>query len=226
MRNEQGWKFFGDLNTIEAMKSPHEAYIAKAPKYAQPILKKIQAVMRKACPEVEETMKWSFATFEYHGLMTAMAAFKEHIHFSFWRGKQMEDPEGLFEDTNNKSMVVMRFEKLADVPNQHVFTRYIKEAMKLNEAAVSERKTRKPNAVKAPAKKKTVKAPADLLAALKKSKKALSTFEGFSYTNKNDYVEWITEAKRDATREKRIADAVEWMAEGKPRNWKYMPEWR
>ncbi len=208
------------------MKSPHDAYIAKSPEFAQPILTKIQTAMRKACPDVTETMKWSSPAFEHHGIITGMAAFKAHVNMSFWRGMQMEDSEGLFDSVGNTSMTFMRFEKPSDVPNQRVLTRYIKEAMKLNEAVASEKKSRKPTAKKTAAKKKTVKAPADLLAALKKSKKALATFEGFSYTNKNEYVEWITEAKREATREKRIETAVAQMKEGKPRNWKYMKEWR
>lgn len=210
---------------MTSMKSPHDAYIAKAPEFAQPILTKIQKAMRKACPEVIESMKWSSPIFEHHGILGSMGGFKAHVNMSFWRGVEMEDPEGLFEPTDNKSMVILRFEQASDVPNQRILTRYIKEAMKLNEAAVSERKTRKPSAKKKTP-TKTVKVPADLKAALAKNKKALATFEGFSYTNKNEYVEWITEAKREATREKRLATALEWMREGKPRNWRYMKEWR
>lgn len=207
------------------MKSPHDAYIAKSPEFAQPILAKIRAAMHKACPDVVEAMKWSTPAFEHQGAMTGMAAFKAHVNMSFWRGMLMEDSEGLFTSVGNTSMGFMRFEKLSDVPSQRVLTRYIKEAMKLNEAAALERKTRKPSAKKPAAKKKTVKAPADLMAALKKSKAALATFEDFSYSNKKEYVEWVTEAKREETREKRIATAVAQMKEGKPRNWKYMKKW-
>lgn len=207
------------------MKSPHDAYIAKSPEFAQPILTKIQKAMRKACPDVIESMKWSSPIFEHHGILGAMAAFKAHVNMSFWRGKEMSDPEDLFEPTDNKLMVIVRFKKASDVPSQRVLVSYIEEAMKLNEALASERKTRKP-ATKKKAAKKTVKVPADLAAALNKSKKARSTFEAFSYTNQNEYVEWLTEAKREATRDKRLATAIEWMNEGKPRNWRYMKEWR
>lgn len=208
------------------MKNPHDAYIAKAPEFAQPILTKLQTAVRKACPDVVETMKWKWPTWEHHGIMCGMAAFKAHVNMNFWRGQELSDPEGLFEESSNKTMVIMHFKKASDVPNQRTLIRYIKEAMKLNEATAAERKTRKPGTKKKAAPKKSVKAPADLLAALKKKKKALATFEDFSPSNKKDYVEWVTEAKRDETRQKRIAQAVEWMNEGKPRNWKYMKQWK
>jgi uncharacterized protein YdeI (YjbR/CyaY-like superfamily) len=61
----------------------------------------------------------------------------------------------------------------------------------------------------------------DLLTALRKDKQALTTFESFSYSHKKEYVEWITEAKREETRNSRLRTAIEWMANGKPRHWKY-----
>ena len=70
--------------------------------------------------------------------------------------------------------------------------------------------------------KKELSVPSDLTAALKKSKKALATFETFPYSHKKEYIQWITEAKRDETRQQRLKTAVEWLAQGKPRNWKYM----
>ena len=204
------------------MKSPHLAYIAKSPEFAQPILEKIHAAVHKACPNAVDSMKWSSPAFDHEGILATMAAFKAHVNFGLWRGMEIEDPEELIVSVGNTSMGFMRFEKLSDVPSQRVLNCYIKAAMKFNESAAKDRKTRKPGT----AKKKAPKAPADLRAALKKKKRALATFEGFSPTNKAEYVEWVTEAKRDATREKRIAAAVEWMGEGKPRNWKYMKEWR
>ena len=106
-----------------------------------------------------------------------------------------------------------------EMPADGVLVRYIKEAVALNEKGV-----KAPKKKKTPAKKLAV--PDYLMSALKKNKKALATFEGFSPTHRKEYVEWVTEAKREATRDKRLTTAVEWMAEGKPRNWKYMKEWR
>ena len=102
-----------------------------------------------------------------------------------------------------------------ELPPRKVLTAYIREAMALNAAGKKPRK--------APAKKRPApRPPRDLLDALKAEPKALATFEGFPPSHKREYVAWVTEAKREVTRRKRIAQAVAWMAEGKPRNWKYM----
>jgi uncharacterized protein YdeI (YjbR/CyaY-like superfamily) len=63
--------------------------------------------------------------------------------------------------------------------------------------------------------------PQDLKSALARNAKARAAFEGFSPSHRREYVEWIEDAKRDDTRRKRLATAIEWMGEGKPRNWKY-----
>ena len=106
---------------------------------------------------------------------------------------------------------------MTELPPDGVLIAYIKEAVQLNEDGI---KLKRPKATRKD--KDSIKPPSDLLAALKKNKKAIATFEGFSFSNRKEYVEWIDEAKQEATRQKRIATAVEWMAEGKPRNWKYM----
>jgi len=205
-----------------AREKTHDAYIAGAAAFAVPILQKLQAAVRQACPDVEETIRWSTPHFDHHGILMGMAAFKHHVSVSFWRGREMSDPEDVLEVMGRTGVGVMRIERLADLPTQSVLVRYVEEAMRLNEAAASApRKTAKKKAAK-----RSVRVPADLAAALKKSRKAATTFDGFSYTHRKEYVDWITEAKRDATREKRVAQAVAWMAEGKPRNWKYRKEWR
>lgn len=189
-------------------------YIAKAPEYARPILKKIRKLFHQACPEIEETMKWSFPHFEYRGVVGSMAAFKQHVGFGFWKGKLLNDPHGLFKDVSSMTMGEFKVSDPAELPADKVLLETIREAVALNE-----------NGIKLPRKRTTVmkelEVPDYFLAALKQNKKALTTFEAFSYSKKKDYVEWITEAKQDATREKRMATALEWLAEGKDRNWKY-----
>ena len=207
----------------EPMKKPstHDAYIKAAPDFAVPILTKIRTVMHKACPDLLETMKWGAPHFEHEGIVAGMAAFKRHVRFAFWRGKELKDTDALLDIVGDTDIGAMHYEQLDDLPSERVLSRYVKEAVRLNEA--SARAPRKPaeNATK-----RQVAAPADLKTALKKSKKAHTTFEGFGFSARKEYVEWITEAKREATRAKRIETAVEWLAEGKPRNWKYMKEWR
>ena len=108
-----------------------------------------------------------------------------------------------------------RITTLSSLPSKKVMTGYIKAAMELNDAGV-----KSPERVKKPP--KPVIVPDDLAARLKSNKKAQATFEGFSPSHKREYIEWITEAKTEATRTKRLETTIEWLAEGKPRNWKYM----
>lgn len=191
-------------------------YIKKAQPFAQPILTHLRELVHKACPEVEETMKWSFPHFDYKGVMCSMAAFKQHCAFGFWKAALMKHT--ILMD-NAKSEVAMghlgRITSLKDLPSDKTLISYIKEAKKLND-----------DGVKLPAKIKTaqksIEAPAELIAALRKNKVAQAIFDAFSPSHKREYIEWITEAKTEATKEKRLTQAIEMMAEGKSRNWKYM----
>jgi len=194
-----------------------DAYIEKSADFAKPVLKHLRALTHKACPGVEETMKWSFPHFDYKGsILCSMASFKQHCAFGFWKASIMKDPEDVLQLVGRTAMGHLdRIESLKDLPSDKILIAYIKEAAKLNE-----------DDIKLPPKKKSTDkkeliVPNDLSAALKKNKKASATFDAFSYSNKKDYVEWITEAKTDATRETRLDTAIEWMSEGKNRNWKY-----
>lgn len=189
-----------------------DAYINKSAPFAQPILTELRARVHTHCLDVTETIKWSMPHFEYKGcIFCNMAAFKAHCAFGFWLGELLK-----VEEKNGKAMGNFgRITTLSDLPSEKEFARLVKAAMKLHDAGV-----------KIPARAKSTEPkvldiPSTFLAALKKNKKAHATFEGFSYTNKKEYVTWYTEAKTDATREKRLAQAIEWMAEGKSRNWKY-----
>lgn len=190
-----------------------DEYIENAAEFAQPILTRLRKAFHDACPELREEIKWGIPYFCRNGLVAGMAAFQSHVSFGFWRSREMDDPEELFDRGPKASMCNVRIQSTKDIPAKKVLTAYVKQAVALDD-------TPKKAASKA-TKKPAPKAPADLMAALKKNKKALATYEGFPPSKKRDYVDWITEAKREATREKRLAQAVEWMAEGKSRNWKY-----
>jgi uncharacterized protein YdeI (YjbR/CyaY-like superfamily) len=189
-----------------------DAYIANAAEFARPILTHLRDVVHRNCPQVEETLKWRMPTFMHHGMLAGMAAFKQHCSFGFWKhelvvGKELAgSPQGMGQ--------FGKVTKVSDLPSAKALAAYVKKAMKLNEDGV-----KTPRAMP---KKSALAVPADLTAALKKNRKASATFAAFSPTNKRDYVEWIVDAKRDETRSKRLAQAIEWMAEGKTRNWKYM----
>jgi uncharacterized protein YdeI (YjbR/CyaY-like superfamily) len=194
-----------------------DAYITKAAPFAQTILQHLRKLVHKACPDVEEKMKWSFPHFDYKGeMMCSMAAFKQHCSFGFWKAALMKDPALL---ATAKSQVAMghlgRITSLKDLPTDKQMIAYIKEAMKLNDEGVKVVKEK-------PAVKKELQTPADLLQALKKNKKAWAHFENYPPSHKKEYIMWIEEAKREETRMKRIEQTVEWVAQGKQRNWKYM----
>ena len=195
-----------------------DAYIAKAQPFAQPVLKHLRKLVHRACPEAEETIKWSFACFDYKGLLCSMAAFKHHATFGFWKYKLIKDPKnyiGLrFNEGGNAMGNLGRITSLKDLPPDKVLIDFIKQAKKLND-----------NVVKTPAKPKKPREklviPPYFTTAVKKNKKALATFNDFSYSSKKDYVSWVSEAKTNETRNSRMQLAVEWMSEGKRRNWRY-----
>ena len=188
-----------------------DAYIGKAAPFAQPILQHLRDVVHEACPDVEEAMKWSSPHFLHKGMLCGMAAFKAHVAFGFWKGALVLGNDG-------KEQAAMgqfgRITKLDDLPSDRTLKSLVKKAMKLNEAG-----EKSPRPVKHP--KPPVVAPDDLAAALKRNRKAQATYDGFPPSHRRDYVVWITEAKRPETRRRRLATTIEWLAQGKSRNWKY-----
>ena len=190
-----------------------DAYIAKAAGFAKPILTQLRESVHEACPDVEEAMKWRFPHFMYKGMLCSMASFKEHAAFGFWKGSVIVGDAS----KNAEAMGQLgRLTTTGDLPGKRMLTAYIKRAVALNDEGVKVARTPKRAAPKA------TPVPAPLTAALKKSAKARAAFAAFSPSHKREYVEWITEAKTEATRERRVATAVEWMEEGKSRNWKYV----
>jgi uncharacterized protein YdeI (YjbR/CyaY-like superfamily) len=194
-----------------------DAYIEKSADFARPILNHLRSLVHKACPQVEETVKWSFPHFDYKGeMMCSMASFKQHCAFGFWKASLMKDKSLVGNARGETSMGHLgRITSLKDLPSETAMIRYIREAMKLNDDGIKVEK-------KKPVAAKELEVPGYFLKELKKSKAALRTFEAFSPSNKKEYLMWITEAKTEETRQSRMATAIEWMAEGKSRNWKYM----
>ncbi|HEV8694726.1 MAG TPA: YdeI/OmpD-associated family protein [Lysobacter sp.] len=191
-----------------------DAYIAKSAEFARPILRHLRETVHTACPQCEETLKWSAPSFTYHGkILCGMAAFKEHATVGLWQGAMVLGPNG--RKLDDAMGQFGRLTKMADLPGKRELGGYIKQAMKLIDDGVKRPPT-KDSQPKPPA-----ETPDDLAAALKKNAKALAAFEAFPSSARRDYIEWITEAKREETRQKRLSQAIEWLAEGKRRNWKY-----
>ncbi len=192
-----------------------DAYIARSADFARPVLERVRAAYHTACPQIEEEIKWGVPHFAHKGMVGGMAVFKRHVSFGFWKSRLMKDPHGLFTTGPKASMCVVKVGGVSDLPAERVLVQYIKEAVALNETGVKESRAKT-------VAKKPPQAPADMAAALKKNAKARATFEAFSPSQQREYIQWITESKHDVTRQKRLLTAIEWMAEGKPRNWKYM----
>jgi uncharacterized protein YdeI (YjbR/CyaY-like superfamily) len=189
-----------------------DVYIDKSADFAKPILTHVRKLIHNACPDVTETLKWSMPSFEHKGILCGFAAFKQHCTFGFWKQSLMESDA--FPQNKTAMGSFGRITSLKDLPSDKVMIGLIHQAMELNEKGVKVPK--KPAATK-----KDVVVPADLTKALAKNRAAKSTFEAFSPSHKREYVQWIEEAKTEPTRNKRLATTLEWLSEGKSKNWKY-----
>jgi uncharacterized protein YdeI (YjbR/CyaY-like superfamily) len=193
-----------------------DAYIEKSAAFARPVLMHIRDVVHAACRDVEETMKWSFPHFDYKGMMCSMAAFKSHCTLGFWKPELVLGEEGKEGGMGQFG----RITSVKDLPSKKVLAGYVKKAMALNDAGVKPARTVRAQKARK-AKKPEAAVPEDLAAALRKNRKARTTFEGFSPSHRREYIEWITGAKRAETRGRRIATTLEWLEEGKHQNWRY-----
>lgn len=193
-----------------------DAYIAKSAEFAKPILTHLRALVHEACPEVTETIKWSFPNFDYKGVFCSMAGFKQHCSFGFWKTSLMNDPKKILQANEEGSMGNLgKITSLKDLPSDKILLGFIKQAVKLNDEGVKRKVKVTPKG------SKTIATPAYFQKELNKDRLANEVFKNFSYTNRKDYIDWFEEAKTEETRGKRIAQALEWIAEGKGRNWKY-----
>ena len=197
-----------------------DTYIDASAPFARPILTHIRDVVHEACPDVEETLKWRFPHFMYRGMLCSMASFKKHCAFGFWKGALV------FGEQSSASDDAMgqfgRIESLDDLPSKAILTGYIRKAMHLNEEGVSKTKPDATPAKSGAKTKKPVAVPNDLQSALRRNSAARTAFANFSPSQQRDYIEWLTEAKREETRKRRLETAVKWISEGKTRNWKYI----
>jgi uncharacterized protein YdeI (YjbR/CyaY-like superfamily) len=194
-----------------------DAYIAKSAVFAKPILNYIRELVHKACPTVEEKIKWGMPFFDYKGEMLChMASFKQHAVMGFWKASLLKDPI-LVENAKSETAMghLGRITSLKDMPSDKKITAWIKEAMQLNDKGI------KLPARAKPADKKELVVPDYFAKALAKNKKAKQVFENFAYSHKKEYVMWIAEAKTEETRNKRMATSLEWLAKGKSRLWQY-----
>ena len=188
-----------------------DAYIEKKAPYARPILEHVRERVHAAAPDAEESIKWGAPAFLVDGkILLIMAAFKAHAALNFWRGQELSGGEAEGDAMGQFGKIAT----VADLPSDAELDRLIREAAALAKTAPAPRKV-----------KHEPKAPAELhpefAAALDSAPAAKATLEAFPPGARRDYLDWIAEAKQDATRQKRIATAIEWLSEGKKRHWKY-----
>jgi len=194
-----------------------DAYIAKSAPFAQPILEHLREIVHEACPDVEETLKWSMPSFEYKGILCGFAAFKKHCTFGFWKSSLLSDPHGVLESEKTAMGSLGRMASMDDLPSDKILKSLIKEAVRLNDEGIKiPTATRKRGVVK-----EEIPEPEYLTKLLSKNKAAKKTWEAFAPSHRKEYLEWLTEAKTEPTREKRLAKTIELLSEGKQRHWKY-----
>jgi uncharacterized protein YdeI (YjbR/CyaY-like superfamily) len=193
-----------------------DAYIAKSADFAKPILIHIRQVVHQASPLITETVKWGMPFFDYKGPVCMMAAFKQHLGFGFWKASRLNDPDHLLQGSDEEAAAGSfgRIVTLGDLPSDKALMDFVQQMIKINESGVKEAK--KPSAPKA-----ELAMPANFEKLLRGNLVAMDNFEKFSPSKKREYLEWFAETKSDATREKRIEQALEWISEGKSRHWKY-----
>jgi uncharacterized protein YdeI (YjbR/CyaY-like superfamily) len=184
-----------------------DTYIEKSATFARPILKRLRKLVHQGCPGVVEEIKWGMPHFNYDGIFCGMAAFKRHCTFGFWNRAM---------DIGKKEEAMGQFGRIrapSDLPSDAVIRGYVRQAKRLADSGVKVGPIRKA--------KKPLPVPPALTAALKKRTGATVRFKNLSPSQQREYSEWILEAKTDATRNKRLAIAAGWIAEGKSQNWKY-----
>ncbi|MEO7635844.1 MAG: YdeI/OmpD-associated family protein [Sphingomicrobium sp.] len=188
-----------------------DAYIANAQPFARPILEHVRARVHVVLPNAQETLKWSMPTYTVDGkILLVTAAFKAHAALNFWRGQELAGGQANADAMGQFGKIAA----LADLPSDAELDRLIGEAAALAKSALVARQVKH-------APKPVPQMHPDFAAALDRSPKAKAAFDAFAPSHRREYLEWIAEAKRDATRATRIATTIDWLSEGKSRNWKY-----
>ena len=192
-------------------------YISKSADFAQPILVELREIVHEFCPEVEEGWKWSMPFFMYRGkILCNMASFKAHCSFGFWLHSEMRDLHGLFKREKDGGMGSLgKITSLDDLPKTDHLGAYILEAMQLIEQGVI------PRELNPKVKKPVAEIPAELAGLLKSEPKAKATFDTLPPSHQREYIHWITEAKREETKQRRLRQTIENLLEGKSKDWKY-----
>jgi uncharacterized protein YdeI (YjbR/CyaY-like superfamily) len=194
-----------------------DAYIEKSPEFAKPILEYLRELVHQTAPQITETMKWSTPFFDYKGVVCAMAAFKQHCSFGFWKASLLYDPQKILSLADQAAGSFGRLSSIDDLPPREVLVEFILQAIALNE----DNKVKPAPPKKALAERAELVIPDYFIKFLEAHPQAWLNLNQFSYSQKKEYIDWIVDAKAEATRLKRMETAAEWLTEGKSRHWKY-----
>ena len=201
---------------MEKFDSRIDEYISKSAEFAKPILNHLRSLIHQASPQISETIKWGFPHFDYKGTVCGMASFKQHCALGFWKGSLLKDEHQILQKESSEAMGQFgRIQALSDLPEDGIIISFILQAVELNEKGVKLVKKPKPVTDNA------LEVPSYLREELEKHDQALLNFNNFSNSHRKEYIQWLEEAKTEATRTKRLATAIEWLSQGKGRNWKY-----
>lgn len=202
--------------TAQNLNPEVDDYLAKAPAFARPIADHLRSLLHATCPELVEDIKWSLPHFSYRGeMMCVFAAASKHCSFTFLKQEIMKDPRLR---ANPAMPAAKRFlgkiTSIADLPADAELIAFIKEAMALNEQGMKppRRESKTP---------KEIAMPEEFARALAANPAAREIFEAKSPSFRKEYLVWISDAKTEVTRQKRIDESLDWIAEGKGRFWKY-----
>lgn len=194
-----------------------DEYILNAAVFAQPILNELRAILETAEQELEETIKWGFPCFTYQNkIICSFSAYKNHCVFRFWQGSNLEDTAGILAKVGETEMgELSKIKKIEDLPDSEVLAKYIREAIELSQKGSAKKPMTKE-------KKLTVDLKSfDLPEIFSSFPIQAEKFDSFSPSHRKEYISWIFEAKTEETKVKRIKTMMEWLSEGKSRNWKY-----
>lgn len=186
------------------------AYIEKATPEFKEVMIALRSVLNNPNFDIKEDWKWGAPNFNNEGMICWLAHFRNHVGMNFFKGTLIKDKYNLFthyrEEKGNRQLKFSDINQI--IPEQIEY--YIEEAIKLNQENI-----------KVVKKEIDTSLPLDLETELNNNPKAKMFFESLAPSYKRDYIEWIEEAKREATRTKRLATTMEWLSEGKKKNWKY-----
>ncbi|GAB2541876.1 DUF1801 domain-containing protein [Rufibacter soli] len=182
-----------------------DAFFTNAPAFAKPICEKLRLAIDEADPALKPSWKWGTPVYEKAGasMVCAISVHKQHVNLTFFQGAQVPDTYGVFTTgLDGKNMRTIRFTEVGQVKEEQI-VEYVRAATLV-----------KPDKSGKSTERSVIEIPEDLKQALAHAKQ-LEKFEQMAYTHRKEYVRWVSEAKRQETRDGRITKTVERITEGK-----------